>query len=102
MKSNATKPIKPAKNPIRKAVALVANCSEERILQLSNDLSEDMASGTIKEWRAVALYFRKCFDDQFQRTASLRNSLAAFHISEQMRASAKTEIFAWLKANRPD
>lgn len=36
---------------------LVAKISEERILQLSNDLSENLESGTVNEWRAVAQYF---------------------------------------------
>lgn len=46
----------------KKLKPFVAKMSEARILQLSNDLSEDIESGTVEEWRAVALYFRKQVD----------------------------------------
>lgn len=77
---------------------VVSRCSEERILQLSNDMSEGIESGTVKEWRAVALYFRNLFDKERQSVASLRMSLAALNISEEMRGHALREIAAWLNA----
>lgn len=78
----------------KKAKPLVAKCSEERILKLSNDVSENMASGTVGEWRAVALYFRNELDKLYR----VRMSLAALNIAEDMRACALREVAAWLKA----
>jgi hypothetical protein len=77
---------------------LVSRCSEERILQLSNDVSEGIGSGNVREWRAVALYFRNLFDKQHQSIGALRMSLAALTISEEMRTHAVREIAAWVKA----
>jgi len=68
--------------------------SEERILQLSNDLNEGIESGSIKEWRAVALYFRTELD----KLTPPRSSLAALTIAEKMRSQAMLEIAAWVKA----
>jgi hypothetical protein len=42
----------------------------------SNDVSEGNASGNVREWRAVALYFRNLFDKQHQSIGALRMSLA--------------------------
>ena len=83
---------KPSRQP------LVAHCPEERILQLSNDVSEGIASGSVREWRAVALYFRNLFDKERKSVASLCMSLAALNISEEMRGHAMREITAWLKS----
>jgi hypothetical protein len=41
---------------------LVSQLSKERILQLSNDLSEDIQSGSVQDWRTVAQYFRDELD----------------------------------------
>ena len=93
-----------SKKPVRKKGAavrvqrMVSRCSEERILQLSNDVSEGIASGNVREWRAVALYFRNLFDKQHQSIGALRMSLAALTISEEMRTHAVREIAAWVKA----
>lgn len=93
-----------SKKPVRKkgaaarAQRMVSRCSEERILQLSNDVSEGIASGNVREWRAVALYFRNLFDKQHQSIGALRMSLAALTISEEMRTHAVREIAAWVKA----
>ena len=88
----------------RSVQRLVSRCSEERILQLSNDGSEDIESGTVQEWRAVALYFRNLFDKERQSVGALRMSLAALNIAEGMRGHALREIAKWLKgeaANAP-
>ena len=77
---------------------VLAAISEERILQLSNDMSEGISSGTTKEWRAVAYYFRFKMDQLHNRTASLHSTLAALNLSEQMRTMALQEVSAWLKA----
>ena len=76
--------------------SLVCKCSKERILQLSNDLSEGVSSGDVREWRAVALYFRNLFDQH----SGLRFSLAALTIAEEMRANAISEISKWVKEQR--
>ncbi len=60
---------------------LVAKISEDRILQLSNDMSEDMASGTTAEWRAVALYFRNEVDDQQNRINAMRGEVITFSLA---------------------
>lgn len=77
---------------------VLAAISEEQILQLSNDMSEGISSGTTKEWRAVAYYFRFKMDELHNRTASLHSTLAALNLSEQMRTMALQEVAAWLKA----
>lgn len=77
---------------------VLAAISEERILQLSNDMSEGISSGTTKEWRAVAYYFRFKMDELKNRTTSLHSTLAALNLSEQMRTMALQEVSAWLKA----
>ena len=77
---------------------VLAAISEERILQLANDMSEGISSGATKEWRAVAYYFRMKMDEIHNRTASLHSTLAALQLSEQMRSMALQEVSAWLKA----
>lgn len=77
---------------------LISRCSEERILQLANDVSEGIASGNVREWRAVALHFRNLFDKQHHSIGALRMSLAALTVSEEMRTHAVREIAAWVKA----
>ena len=51
------------KRASHKARRLVRILSEDRCLQLSNDLSEDIASGTLREWRGVASFWRDRFDE---------------------------------------
>ena len=51
---------------------LVRRISEDRALKLSNDLSENIASGTLREWRAVAFFWRAKFDE------SSRSEVRAF------------------------
>ena len=94
---NALKQYAPIAKRKRTAVQrLVSRCSEERILQLSNDVSEDIESGTVQEWRAVALYFRNLFDKERQSVGALRMSLSALNIAEEMRGHALREIAKWL------
>lgn len=86
-------------NSVRKGT-VVADLSEERILDLSNDLSENVNSGTVREWRAVACYFRSELDRKSQDVAGLRISLTALAIGEEMKAQAMREIRAWLAFER--
>lgn len=77
--------------------ALTASISEERILQLSNDLSENIASGSLKEWRSVALYFRKELDRSYNDLNSMRPSIAAMTYGLDMVHFARQEMAQWLK-----
>lgn len=52
---------------------LIADISEDRIAQLSNDLSEGIHSGTVAEWRKVALYFREKSDIQYRNIISIKD-----------------------------
>lgn len=74
---------------------LVKAISEERILQLSNDLSEDIRSGTVEEWRAVALYFRKELDASVNRLNQVRPSIAALVSAHKLNQYAMTELSTW-------
>lgn len=47
----------------------MSRIGENRILQLSNDLSENIQSGRVDEWRAVALYFRRRLEDALETSA---------------------------------
>lgn len=64
---------------------LIAKISRERILQLSNDLSENMRTGTTEEWRAVALYFR----GELDALVIVANQLPWEAISAGIKASEK-------------
>jgi hypothetical protein len=81
------------------AVKRIVSClSEERILQLDNDLSEDIASGTVKDWRAVARYWRNQNDHLLNNLNAIRPSLAALTIGWDCVSNARKEIAIWLKA----
>lgn len=56
---------------------LVADCTLDRIMQLSNDLSENIASGSVQEWRAVAKYYIDCLNKQYEDMNSVRLELIA-------------------------
>lgn len=75
---------------------LVRPLSEDQILKLSNDLSENIASGDVKDWRSVALYFRNAADASFRDMETIRTSVAALTIGQQMTKLALPEIQAWL------
>lgn len=79
---------------------IVAPISEKRILQLSNDVSEDMASGTVREWRAVAVYFRNLFDQHNQKLVSLRSSVSSMMIGDELKKTAESEIKEWLSTQK--
>ena len=91
MKSKTASP-----KPKRKAV-LMAALSEERILQLSNDLSEGINSGTVKDWRAVAKYFRDQLDRAHNDINAIRPSVAAMVMGQNCVRFAHAEMDAWLK-----
>ena len=79
------------------STALMASIDEERILQLSNDLSEAIKSGTVKEWRAVAYYFRRKMDKAYNDINSIRPSVAAMVAGQNCVRFAHEEMDAWLK-----
>lgn len=80
---------------------LVAAIPEIRILQLSNDLSENVRSGTTEEWRAVALYFRNEVDRREHSLGSIRPSISAFLMAEKIRSLATRELQDWLDRMTP-
>lgn len=79
---------------------LVSCLSEDRILQLSNDMSEGIASGTVKDWRAVAKYFRDQLDRAHNDINSIRPSVAAMVMGQNCVTYAHAEMDAWLKRVR--
>lgn len=79
---------------------LVSCLSEEQILQLSNDMSEGIASGTVKDWRAVAKYFRDQLDRAHNDINSIRPSVAAMVMGQNCVTYAHAEMDAWLKRVR--
>ena len=81
----------------RRLKRLVSCISEERILQLSNDMSEGIASGTVGEWRAVAQYFRNQVDKAHNDINSIRPSVAAMVMGQNCVNYAHAEMDAWLK-----
>lgn len=87
----------PAGEPKVRSSALLAASSEERILQLSNDLSEGIKSGTVKEWRTVAKYFRDALDRAHNDINAIRPSVAAMVMGQNCVRFAHEEMDAWLK-----
>jgi hypothetical protein len=49
--------------------------NRDRILQLSNDLTENINSGTREEWMAVAEFWRDLYEHQQRATISLRDHI---------------------------
>ena len=80
---------------------LVRQCSEERILQLSNDVSEGIASGDVKDWRAVALYFRQQLDLAERRMVETQPSISALCTGAKLMGAGIAELQAWLDRHYP-
>lgn len=76
---------------------LISDLTEERILQLSNDMSEDIRSGSVNDWRAVAKYFRNQLDRAHNDINSIRPSVAAMVMGQSCVNYAHSEMDAWLK-----
>ena len=81
----------------QKRPSLVAAISEERILQLSNDLSEGIASGTVREWRAVAKWMHDQADKAQNDINSIRPTVAAMVTGSKCVQYAHAEMDEWLK-----
>lgn len=81
---------------------LCSQIDEARILQLSNDLSENMASGTLKDWRKVAWYWRNQFDRVSRSHDDIRQSVAALCIGSKMIIEGRREMDKWLDALKPN
>ena len=80
---------------------LLAKISEQRILGLSNDLSEDIVSGTVEEWRSVALYFIDKYYDEFYKVVTARDVLVLLNLSDVAKKHALKDAVKWLKKNKP-
>lgn len=87
---------KPKKNPR----PLAKEISEERILQLSNDLSEGMASGTIQEWRSVALYWRNCYDQELSKVIDVRSALSPTLLGFNLFKLGVEDLQKWLNERK--
>jgi len=85
------------KSKSKSPFVIIAHISEDRVGQLVNDMAENIPSGSVKEWRAVARFFQDRYRSEVNRTANLRLSLAALSIADEMRAVALPEIKQWLK-----
>lgn len=81
----------------KRKTVLIAPIREERILKLSNDLSEGINSGTIKEWRAVAYYFRNRMDAAHNDINDIRPTVAAYVAGRNILSHAGPEMEQWLK-----
>jgi hypothetical protein len=79
------------------AARLLANISDERILQLSNDLSEGIRSGDVSEWRSVAKYFRDALDKAHNDINAIRPAVAAMLTGTSCVQHAHAEMDQWLK-----
>lgn len=79
---------------------LISPLKEEQILKLSNDLSECIASGTIKDWRAVALYFRNEFDRATAELSQVQGSVAALVLGRNCVEHSCNELSRWLERRK--
>ncbi len=88
---------RPRRTKPRKPLPLIASIGEDRIAQLSNDLSEGIASGSTKEWRAVALHFRHKLDALHEQVTMMRGSVSALCLAENIRTNAIQELGQWIR-----
>lgn len=65
--------------------------SEERILQVSNDISEDMCQASARELVEVVKYFRDKFDDLWEQTQMLRMKVGEALIQTSIKLSKVVE-----------
>jgi hypothetical protein len=86
-----------------KTKTIAAKITEKRILQLSNDLSENIATGTTQEWRAVAKYFRDQFDDLHIKFMTARDAITLWaQFTHQLnRIAAELSLDEKTLAKRP-
>jgi hypothetical protein len=66
---------------------------EGRILRLTSDFR----GGTLREWRAVARYFRAHYDRVSERLVQVEHALAALNLADDMRKLALQEIAQFVK-----
>ena len=76
--------------------------TEARILQLSNDISEDITSGSLREWKAVALYFRREHDRVWNELGTVRCSIAATVGGRDIYSLGMKELTTWLNRQTPE
>lgn len=84
---------------MKKLKQLVRFISEERILQLSNDLAEGIVTGTVAEWRAVARYWQNSTESERRNMMKIKVALKWGEWSKSAKAIAEKEITEWLKSN---
>ncbi len=71
---------------------IISSISEHRILQLANDAAENICSGSVEEWRAVAAYFQNAYHDIVRRQDDVESSIAIMTIGEKMKTEAFEEL----------
>lgn len=76
---------------------LVSKLSKERIFQLSNDLSEGIESGSVSEWRAVALHFRKQHDKSWNELRMVYGCVSTLIIADGLKKTAVVRLQKWIK-----
>lgn len=80
-----------------RSTGLLAAIDEDRILQLADDLSNNIASGTTREWRAVAYYYRHKLDAAYNDINAIRPTVAACVAGRNILNHAGAEMEGWLK-----
>jgi hypothetical protein len=74
--------------------------TEERILQLTNDQAEGITSGSLREWREVARYWRNQEARQTRRLMGIVPSIAALVLARRIESHAMEEIEKWSERER--
>ncbi len=68
----------------------------ERILQLSNDLSEGIPNGSLRELRTVAAYWMTEHEKLNNEIMSIQTGVAGVCIGQEMMKVGTAELQAWL------
>jgi len=94
---STTKHKRKRKSSKHKPAIFVSSISEKQILDLSNDMTEGITSGTVAQWRAVALYFRNKLDLAHNHINAIRPSVAAYVAARSILKHAGPEMETWLQ-----
>lgn len=79
---------------------LVAKISKERIYQLANDSTEDIESGTVEEWRAIAKYFQDRYGDSSAKLWDLKRAVKSMIISDRLAETMRNNVHKWMDENK--
>lgn len=70
--------------------------SDARAAQLINDASEGIESGTLEEWRVVALHQSRQVGELLQNQLAMLSCLKLRRIGRDMQAASDRDLDAWL------